>query len=161
MGDGTTVTVTFPVAAGVLPSASDQGTANSHEPSSSAVQVVLLVEDEETVRRSTRRLLERAGHTVVDVANGVDAIAVVEDGLDPTVLLTDLVLPGSFNGRDIANRVTQLSPGTRVVYASGYPSEVMSTEDLTRADARFLAKPFTNVALLDAIEGRDLDVVTR
>lgn len=123
--------------------------------------MVLLVEDERSVRRATRRLLERAGHRVVDVPDGAEAITVVEDGLDPTVLLTDLVLPGSLNGRDIANRVAQMSPSTRIIYASGYPSEVMSNEDLTQADAAFLAKPFTSVALLDAVAGRSIPEVAR
>ena len=161
LGAGTTVTVTFPVASGEPAEAAEHEALTSDERPAVAGEVVLLVEDERSVRRATRRLLERAGHRVVDVPDGAEAITVVEDGLDPTVLLTDLVLPGSLNGRDIANRVAQMSPSTRIIYASGYPSEVMSADDLIHADAAFLAKPFTSGALLDAVAGRTLSEVAR
>lgn len=161
LGEGTTVTVTFPAAAGEPEQAIDHEELTAGARPGRAGEVVLLVEDERSVRRATRRLLERAGHRVVDVPDGAEAITVVEDGLDPTVLLTDLVLPGSLNGRDIANRVAQMSPSTRIIYASGYPSEVMSNDDLVQADAAFLAKPFTSVALLDAVSGRTLTELAR
>ena len=70
-------------------------------------KLILLVEDEPTVRRSTKRLLERAGHRVVDAADGIQAVAAIEDGLDPDLVLTDVVLTGPLNGRDVADQVRQ------------------------------------------------------
>ena len=105
------------------------------------------------MRRATRRLLERAGHHVVDVGDGIEAIAVVEDGFDPTVVLTDVVLPGSLNGRDLASRILQMTPTARVVFASGYPSEIITRRQLLDEGAQFIAKPFSSETLLDAIRG--------
>ncbi len=152
-GRGTTVTVSVPCdTSGITP----PEVTVDHGPASTAVptgESILLVEDEPTVRRATRRLLERAGHHVVDVGDGIEAIAVVEDGFDPTVVLTDVVLPGSLNGRDLASRILQMTPTARVVFASGYPSEIITRRQLLDEGAQFIAKPFSSEALLNAIRG--------
>ena len=151
-GEGTTVTVALPIHEGPADAATGD------EPASGSTGIpagedVLLVEDEATVRRATRRLLERAGHRVVEAGDGIAALGVVEDGYDPTVVLTDVVLPGSLNGRDLADQLVQLVPTARVVFTSGYPSEVIDQRQLLDEGARYLAKPFTSDALLSAVQG--------
>jgi signal transduction histidine kinase/ActR/RegA family two-component response regulator len=116
-------------------------------------EVVLLVEDEPAVRRAAQRLLERAGHAVVPAADGHEAIDHILDGLRPTVLLTDVVLPGELTGLDVAERVRGRVPGVRVVYASGYSQDVLSVDQLAAEGADFVAKPFTSSTLLDAVAG--------
>jgi two-component system cell cycle sensor histidine kinase/response regulator CckA len=151
-GKGTTVIVSMPLQhEGAAAATVDEPI--PVEEAVDRVEDILLVEDEPTVRRATRRLLERAGHRVVDVGDGIEAIAVVEDGYDPTVVLTDVVLPGSLNGRDLANRILQMVPSARVVFASGYPSEIITRRQLLDEGARFLAKPFNSAALLEAVRG--------
>lgn len=112
---------------------------------------VLLVEDEPAVRRAAQRLLERAGHDVVAAADGHEAVDAVLDGLRPTVLLTDVVLPGTLTGHDVAERVRAVVPTVRIVYASGYSRDVLTVEQLESERARFVAKPFTSRSLLDAV----------
>ncbi|WP_436793017.1 hybrid sensor histidine kinase/response regulator [Actinospongicola halichondriae] len=153
IGEGTTISVRLPVSNEPLEPAFSPDDASTIAAPDGHRQVVLLVEDEPTVRRATRRLLERAGHHVLDVADGAQAITALEDGFDPTVVLTDLVLPGSFNGRDVANCVRQMTPTARIVFASGYPSEIISRRDLLEEGATFLAKPFSSEALLVAVDG--------
>ncbi|HAS11661.1 MAG TPA: hypothetical protein DCS55_14285, partial [Acidimicrobiaceae bacterium] len=103
------------------------------------------------VRRAAQRLLERAGHDVVAAADGHEAVDAVLDGLRPTVLLTDVVLPGTLTGHDVAERVRAVVPTVRIVYASGYSRDVLTVEQLESERARFVAKPFTSRSLLDAV----------
>lgn len=156
LGTGTTVTVTFPLADRDVDPKGHEGDQAGTIPATTDGEIVLLVEDESSVRRATRRLLERAGHRVIAVADGAEAISALERGVDPTVLLTDLVLPGGLTGRDIADHVAQSSSETRIIFVSGYPTEVLRTEDLVETDATFLAKPFSSATLLDAVAGREL-----
>jgi two-component system, cell cycle sensor histidine kinase and response regulator CckA len=150
VGRGTEVRVELPCTAG-SPTPADilaavAAGAGRHES-------VLLVEDEPAVRRAAQRLLERAGHRVVAAADGHEALDAVMDGLVPTVLLTDVVLPGMLTGHDVAERVRALVPGVRVVYASGYSRDVLTAEQLVAEHASFISKPFTSRSLLDAVAG--------
>ncbi|HEX4901777.1 MAG TPA: ATP-binding protein [Acidimicrobiales bacterium] len=114
-------------------------------------ELILVVEDEPAVRRAAQRLLERAGHTVVPAADGHEALDHLLDGVQPTVLLTDVVLPGPLSGHDVAERVRSSLPGVRVIYASGYSRDLLSAEQVAAEGARFVAKPFTSQALLAAV----------
>jgi PAS domain S-box-containing protein len=102
---------------------------------------VLLVEDEETVRRLARRALEAKGYTVVEAASGREALALIEKHRDRfDLLLTDVIMPG-MSGRELAERVRANWSRIRVVYTSGYTAkELPESFDL---DEGFIAKPFT------------------
>lgn len=150
VGQGTSVRVELPCTES--PPALAQVT-SPPTPEHARREAVLLVEDEPAVRRAAQRLLERAGHTVVAAADGHEAVDAVLDGLRPTVLLTDVVLPGTLTGHDVAERVRAVVPGVRVVYASGYSSDVLSVEQLVAEHSTFVAKPFTSRSLLDAVAG--------
>lgn len=148
--EGTAVRVVLPALE--VPGTSGRPAEEPPEPLlASSTERILLIEDEPTVRRATRRLLERVGHEVVDAGDAVEALAVVEDGFDPTVVLTDVVLPGFLNGRELAERIVEMVPDARVVFASGYSSEIIDRRQLLDQGAVFLAKPFTTESLLDAV----------
>ena len=149
-GVGTVVRVVLPTT-DASPTADDAVAPPA--PAQAPGEVVLLVEDEPAVRRAAQRLLERAGHVVVAAADGHEAVAIVTDGMQPTVLLTDVVLPGTLTGHDVAERVRAAVPGVRVVYASGYSRDVLTIEQLEQEHASFIAKPFTSRSLLGAVAG--------
>jgi CheY-like chemotaxis protein len=117
---------------------------------------VLLVEDEDSVRSLTRRVLQRAGYRVLEAEDGERALSVAqahEGGID--LLLTDVVMPGG-GGRRLAERMAALRPSTRVLYMSGYPGDAMAEHGL-EAGVDLLPKPFTPESLLrrvaDALGG--------
>lgn len=88
---------------------------------------------------------------MVPAADGHEALDHVLDGVRPTVLLTDVVLPGPLSGHDVAERVRASVPGVRVIYASGYSRDLLSADQVADEGARFVAKPFTSQTLLDAV----------
>jgi CheY-like chemotaxis protein len=103
---------------------------------------VLLVDDDDQLRRLTERMLRVAGYNVVSVACGADALAAARrESFD--ILLTDMVMPG-MSGRDLARDLMDEHPQLRVVFMSGYSA-------MPPPDWQFIAKPFDRHLLLTKI----------
>ena len=110
-----------------------------------ATETLLLVEDEPAVRRLTRRMLEGRGYRVIEASAGAEALATARGHSGPIhVLLTDVIMPG-MGGRELAARLANERPETRVVYMSGYPDDAVLRQDLGRV--AFVQKPFTSDSL--------------
>ncbi|HET7233771.1 MAG TPA: PAS domain S-box protein [Longimicrobium sp.] len=111
---------------------------------------VLLVEDEETVRSLTRRVLGRGGYAVLEAAGLEQALeqANAHDG-EIDLLLTDVVMPGG-GGVRVAQAITRLRPGTRVLYMSGYPGDAIAEHGLPPG-VDLLPKPFSPETLLQRV----------
>ncbi|MFN8222508.1 MAG: ATP-binding protein [Gaiellales bacterium] len=122
-GAGTTVTVTLPADAGKpsrqpIPSEPLSGLAGTRS------GVVLVVEDERSVREVTARSLRGAGHHVIETANAEEALEVVAARGDVAVIVTDVVMP-TVSGYDLARRAWERDPGLPVVFLSGYATEMV------------------------------------
>ena len=114
-------------------------------------ETVLLVEDQQAVRHVAHRLLERQGYTVLTVGSGADAIAVLQRHDNPVhLLLTDVVIP-NMSGRALAERVRELRPMTRVLFMSGYATDVLGGDGLPQVGTQLLTKPFTPESLVRAV----------
>jgi PAS domain S-box-containing protein len=110
-------------------------------------ETVLVVEDEEAVRSVMRRALEGAGYTVLEARGGAEAVRLAEQYAGPIhLVLTDVVMPG-LNGRQVAERVTALRPGTRVLFVSGYTDDAVARHGVQGEGLAFLQKPFMPDAL--------------
>ena len=113
---------------------------------------VLLVEDDETVRRSVRTTLERLGYAVLEASDGESALALAErEGGAIDVVVTDLMMPG-LTGREFAERLAVARPSLRVVFTSGYTDDEVIRRRLVEVGQSFLQKPFTSEQLVTAIE---------
>jgi two-component system cell cycle sensor histidine kinase/response regulator CckA len=111
--------------------------------------VVLVVDDEQSVRRVERQVLEQAGYTVVEAATADEALEAARDDRRPIdVLVTDLTLPG-LQGPDLAGRLLALLPTLGVVFTSGY--DQASSPAGRFPGSMFLQKPFTVEALATAV----------
>ncbi len=110
-------------------------------------ETILLVEDEESVRRVVARMLEHAGYQLISAANGVEAIALV-DRYAGTIdlVVTDVVMP-VMKGPAMVAQLCEGRPGLRVLYLSGYTDATVSQNGLLDARANFLQKPFASEAL--------------
>jgi PAS domain S-box-containing protein len=103
---------------------------------------ILVVEDEDDVRRLIVDLLSDAGHDVLEAANAREAMAIAVDHRGTIhLLLTDMVMPG-LNGRKLAESLRDLHPESKVLLVSGYSESLVSADPLAQS-IRYLAKPFT------------------
>jgi CheY-like chemotaxis protein len=109
---------------------------------------ILVLEDDDTVRKIARRALEGAGYAVREASDGAHALALLEQAAQPVRLaIIDLVLPG-MSGVEVAARIAKVAPATRVVFTSGYPDGEITRRGLLAPEAAFIQKPFTPEALL-------------
>ena len=148
-GQGTIFRIYLPrVAAPAMPRENpgpevDEGAAGS--------ETVLVVEDEEAVRRLVCLALRDRGYAVLDVRSAEDALEVVADASRPfDLLLTDVVMPG-LNGRELADRVARLRPSARVLFMSGYTEDDVLRRGLQGPGIAYLQKPFTPADLARAV----------
>ncbi|BAL88908.1 putative multi-sensor signal transduction histidine kinase [Actinoplanes missouriensis 431] len=145
-GIGTTFTILLPATDMEAREASPEETA---EELSGHGAVVLVVEDEAALREVTSRILRRGGYTVLVAGSGEEALRLAaENTVD--VLLTDVIMPGML-GRDLASAVHRSSPGTKVLFMSGYAQPVLTTHGTLSADVHLLEKPFTSAELMRAL----------
>src|SRR6202040_2748285 len=110
-------------------------------------EMVLLVEDERSLRVLARRQLESCGYSVLEAGSGTDALEVA--GKYPGtihLLLTDVVMPG-MNGRILAQELVRHRPQLGVIYMSGYTGQVVGADGVLNEGSCFLAKAFTREEL--------------
>ena len=111
-----------------------------------ASEVVLLVEDEDGVRGLTRRVLERAGYTVIEAKDGREGLAVVESNAGPIdILISDVLMP-EMSGGVLIERARKARPGLKVLLVSGYTEDVLVKEGIATGTP-FLAKPYAPAEL--------------
>lgn len=113
-----------------------------------ASQIVLVVEDEGLVRLDAAETLRDAGFTVVEAANADQALAVVAGGESVDLLFTDINMPGSMDGLELAKRVSRLKPRIHLLLTSG---KVRPARGQIPDDGGFIAKPYTPQAVTRAV----------
>lgn len=114
-------------------------------------ETVLVVEDEELVRLLTRRTLERSGYRVYEAPNADTALTLVrEHGVQPDLLVSDIVMPG-MDGRALAATLTRQIPGLPVVLMSGYFDQRAGRSSFAGESWVFLPKPFTLAELRSCV----------
>jgi PAS domain S-box-containing protein len=105
-------------------------------------ETILLVEDEANLRYLARQFLEKMGYKVIEAADGAVAmqIAVAHEAIIH-LLLTDVIMPG-MNGRELAQRISEIRPNVKVLYMSGYTENVIGHNGMLDNGVRLLQKPF-------------------
>jgi len=114
-------------------------------------QQILLVDDDDGVRAFTRRALTAAGHQVVAVSSGREAVAAAQDLSHLDVLVTDVVMPGVMGGA-VARAVAGIFPDARVLLISGYIDDPSVIDNVASGTWAYLAKPFTMVQICEAVD---------
>jgi PAS domain S-box-containing protein len=105
-------------------------------------ETILLVEDEEVVRRLIREILERSGYRVLEAPDGAGALEVASGQAQAIdLLLTDVVMP-KMKGPELAERLATISPGAKVLFMSGYTDDRIVEDGALTPGTAFLQKPF-------------------
>ena len=115
----------------------------------SGAGTVLVVEDDEVIRKLGARTLRGAGYFVLEAGTATEALeAARQRAWHVDLLLTDVMLPG-MSGADLARRLTRRLPGLRVLFISGYPRDLLIERGVAPPDAaELLEKPYTGSELL-------------
>ncbi len=111
-------------------------------------ETILLVEDDEPVRRLVTSVFEARGYTVLNAESGGDALAALSTFQGaPDLLVTDVVMPG-MNGKEVAREVQGRHPGISVLFISGYAENAIAHHGVLDPGVHFIQKPFTSAELL-------------
>ncbi|HEU4348034.1 MAG TPA: ATP-binding protein [Actinoplanes sp.] len=149
-GLSSTVTVLLPVGeqAESAPAASAPASTSGHG------ETLLVVEDEAALREVAGRILSGAGYRVLAADGGAQALDLAARHEGPIdLLVSDVVMPGML-GKELAERLVESRPGTRVLYMSGYAQPVLASQGTLDPGVALLEKPFTAADLLTAVRGR-------
>jgi CheY-like chemotaxis protein len=112
---------------------------------------ILLVEDEEIVRRFCRIVLQFQGYRVLEATEGNSALALIRDSGEPIdLLVTDLVLPG-MPGEVLAGHFLEANPRGGVLLMSAFPQSMLAMEGIAKPHIRFLQKPFLGGTLIENV----------
>ena len=105
-------------------------------------ETVLVVEDNDAVRRLTKTILKAYGYQVLEAANSTEAFALEKEHSDEIhLLLTDVILPG-MNGMALSEQLRALRPKLKVLFTSGYTADVIARRGVLQRDVAYLQKPF-------------------
>ena len=146
-GEGTAIRVLFPV--------KDQVADTSLVEAGEAwrgIGTVLLVDDEESVRKVVRKMLEKAGFDVLTARDGLEAVQIyVEKGNDIRMVLLDLTMP-QMDGEETLGEIRRIRPEARVVMASGYTEQEVLQRFRGRGISGFVHKPFKFTPLMAVLQ---------
>ncbi len=146
-----------------LPRTTQKVTAEDHEVNQPTAtrgsETILIVEDEDSLRTLTRDILRLKGYTVLEAANGAEAIELSNRTPGEIhLLLTDVVMPG-INGRALADQLKLKRPGMKIAFMSGYTGQRVGQKEILEPGSFFIQKPFSREKLATRVrEALDLPV---
>ncbi len=143
-GEGTSIKLYFPLAR-------DARLANYH-PSSTLELVggaehILIAEDDDLVLQHLQAQLSSLGYRVTASKSGPEALQALKDHPDIDLLLTDVIMPGGMNGRQLADQATALYPALKVLFTSGYTENAIVHHGHLDPGVHLLSKPYTRIEL--------------
>lgn len=138
-GRGTTFRIHLPR---IFGADADAGVRPATVSSAGGTETVLVVEDQAEVRKLAMSILRRGGYRLMEAATGPEAIELAAGFTgEIDLLVTDVVMPG-MTGRELAGRLQTSRPGLKVLYTSGYSSDVIARQGMLDPGVAYLAKPF-------------------
>jgi PAS domain S-box-containing protein len=147
-GSGATFRIAFPQTG---QQTSPDATAAAPEPARSSGETVLVVDDEDGVRRMLTLLLERRGYRVLAANGGTQALDISDTYPGRIALLiTDVMMP-RMNGKELSERLIAKRPGLRVLFMSGYTDHQIIERGLIDAETAFIQKPFSTTEFTDKV----------
>ena len=141
MGNGVTVEIFLPRYEGPQEVSPDDDRAQETLKGSKA-EIILVVDDEYHVRQMSSESLRELGYTVVEAANGDEALDIMAKRSDINMLFTDIVMPG-INGRELADKIREQAPKLPILFTTGYTRDPTFQDGMVDRGIVLLSKPFT------------------
>jgi len=152
-GHGTTIKMYLPRA---VDSGAEEPRPAPEDADAGGTETILVVEDDDLVRRYAEEQLAAMGYRVLSAATGPAALAVLQDDPDVDLLFTDVVMPGGMSGRQLADEVQRRFGHIRVLYTSGYTDNAIVHHGRLDHGVRLLNKPYRRAELAASVR-RALD----
>jgi PAS domain S-box-containing protein len=149
-GEGTVFTIYFP-AVKEGPAVRTEKRGEEKLPRTSRGERILILEDEDAVRKLAVRALQESGYEILEASNGQDALELCrerEDEID--LILSDVVVPG-LSGPDLVDTIRETCPEMKAIFMSGYAENSISKDGILRDDIHFIPKPFRPVELVKKV----------
>jgi two-component system, cell cycle sensor histidine kinase and response regulator CckA len=153
-GQGTTFKVLFPVTSQVPIKERFLNADSSH---THVTGLILVVDDEEIVRKTAKAALERRGFEVVLAGNGAEALVLYRQQVPKFAVVLDLTMPG-MSGEETLRRLKSIEPDVKVILSSGYNEVEIINRFLGKGLAAFIQKPYSAGALVQTVERAILDL---
>jgi CheY-like chemotaxis protein len=150
-GEGTTIKLYLPRFFGAAEPVHAPA-ADADVPHGRTDEVILVVEDEQRVRHFSVDALRELGYTVISAAGAAEALALLDEQPNVSLLFTDVVMP-DMDGRRLAEAALVKSPALKIVYTTGYTRNAVVHNGRLDAGVNFLAKPYSIVQLARKIRG--------
>ena len=115
-------------------------------PIQGGIEHILIAEDDDLVIKNLERQLLSLGYRVTAVMSGPDALKVLQSHNDIDLLLTDIIMPGGLNGRELADRARDTLPSLNVLFTSGYTDNAIVHHGRLDPGVELLSKPYTRLA---------------
>ena len=110
---------------------------------STGAETILVVEDDDELRKFASGVLKELGYQVVSAGSGADALEILSGSHRVDLLLTDVVMPGGINGRQLADQADGHRPGLRVLYMTGYTRNAIIHQGRMDRGINMISKPFS------------------
>ncbi len=146
LGKGTTINIYIPLIEGEVAKSESKMSA----PVAGGTETLLIAEDEEIVRYYLKKILEKAGYRVLSVCDGEEAVVLLRERNDISLVISDVVMPKQ-NGKELLTEIRKLKPEMKVIFISGYTSDIMHAKGIMEEGLNFIAKPFSRNILLRKI----------
>jgi PAS domain S-box-containing protein len=151
-GEGTTVKVYLPRRLGAA-----EDVAIDELPDATRLigtESILVAEDEDALRSYTSEILRELGYRVLEAGNGAAALEILDRGHHVDLLLTDVVMPGGLNGRQLADEAMRRRPGLKAIFMTGYTRNAIVHQGRLDAGVDLISKPFAFHELAEKIRAR-------
>ena len=149
VGHGTTVRLYFPRAKAAVEKTGVSGPQQDKLPTGS--ETILVVEDNTALRKTAVIALSSLGYTIVEAANGNEALALANRGITIDLLFTDVVMPGAMSGPTLVELVRKQRPNLPVLYTSGYAENALVHQGEWEGSIELLQKPYRRKTLAEKV----------
>lgn len=147
-GMGTTFKIYLPQVAGTPETVKKRGSLPGLPV---GTETVLIVDDEESVRSSIRRILAKCGYSTIEARDGAEALEMFAQQADTIdLVITDVVMPG-LGGRGLAEALLKIRPGLKMIFMSGYTEDAATQQGVLAPGSAFIEKPFTLQAFAKSV----------
>ena len=124
------------------PFSPDTAPGDAQIPRGASGELVLIVEDDDSLRPQSAATLRELGYSVIAASDGAQALLLIDQQPNISLMFTDIVLPGGMNGRQLAQEAMRRRPNLKILFTSGYPRDAIVRNGQLEEGMEFMAKPF-------------------